>query len=82
MKKTKTLPQNERCGLTSQIRRPDMSIPSNIAEGYGRKATPDCLKPLYIANGSMYELEMQILLSGYTDFLNKENLSELRKDIG
>ena len=61
---TKVFPKDEQYGLTSQIRRAVVSIPSNIAEGYGRKTTPDYLRALYIAYGSTCELETQILLSG------------------
>jgi len=70
-KATKTFPKNEGFGLTSQMRRAALSIPSNIAEGYGRKTTPDYLRPLYIAYGSTCELETQILLSGDLGYLNK-----------
>ena len=55
---------DERYGVTSQIRRAVVSIPSNIAEDYGRKTTPDYLRSLYIAYGSCCELETQKLLSG------------------
>ena len=81
-KATKTFPKNEGFGLTSQMRRAALSIPSNIAEGYGRKTTPDYLRSLYIAYGSTCELETQILLSGDLGYLNKESLSELQRDIG
>jgi four helix bundle protein len=79
---TKKFPKNEGFGLTSQIRRAALSIPSNIAEGYGRKTTPDYLRSLYIAYGSTCELETQILLSGDLNYLNKESLLELQRDIG
>ena len=81
-KVTKTFPKNEGFGLTSQMRRATRSIPSNIAEGYGRKTTPEYLRFLYIAYGSTCELETQMLLSGDLGYLNKENLSELQRDIG
>jgi four helix bundle protein len=64
------------------MRRAALSIPSNIAEGYGRKTTPDYLRSLYIAYGSTCELETQILLSGDLGYLNEESLSELQRDIG
>jgi four helix bundle protein len=81
-KATKTFPKNEGFGLTSQMRRAALSIPSNIAEGYGRKTTPEYLRSLYIAYGSTCELETQILLSGDLGYLNTESLPELQRDIG
>jgi len=77
---TKTFPKEERYGLTSQIRRSAVSIPSNIAEGYGRKTTADYLRSLYIAYGSVCELETQVLLSGDLNYVNKENLKALKDD--
>jgi four helix bundle protein len=50
---TAKFPREERYGLTSQIRRSVVSIPSNLAKGYGRKTTADDLRPLYIADGSV-----------------------------
>ena len=64
------------------MRRSALSIPSNIAEGYGRKTTPDYLRSLYIAYGSTCELETQLLLSGDLGYLDKESLSGLQRDIG
>ena len=81
-KATKTFPKNEGFGLTSQMRRAALSIPSTIAEGYGRKTTPEYLRFLYIAYGSTCELETQLLLSGDLGYLNKEKVSELQRDIG
>ena len=57
-------PKEEKYRLISQIRRSAVSIPSNIAEGYGRKITADYLRLLYVAYGSVCELETQFLLSG------------------
>ena len=77
---TKKFPKEERYGLTSQIRRAAVSIPSNIAEGYGRKTTADYLRFLYIAYGSICELETQLLLSGDLNYVNQENLKARRDD--
>ncbi len=56
------------------MRRAAVSVPSNIAEGYGRKTTQEYMQALYIANGSNCELETQILLSG--------DLKNLQRDMG
>ena len=58
-----------------------MSIPSNIAEGYGRKTTLDYIRMLYISYGSLCELETQILLAGDLDLIEKGVLGKLKKDI-
>jgi len=62
-------PKAELFGLTSQINRSATSIPSNIAEGHGRRTTPDFIHFLSIARGSLNELETQLTLAfrhGYT----------------
>jgi four helix bundle protein len=64
------------------MRRSALSIPSNVAEGYGRKTTPEYLRFLSIAYGSTCELETQLLLSGDLGYLDKESLSGLQRDIG
>ena len=69
---TAGFPKDEKFGLTSQIRRSVVSVPSNIAEGYGRQTTADYIKFLYIAYGSNYELETQILLSGDLDYIDRD----------
>ncbi len=77
---TKKFPKEERYGLTSQIDGSVVSIPSNIAEGYGRKTTADYLRSLYITYGSVCELETQVLLSSDLNYVNKENLKALKDD--
>ncbi len=78
---TAKFPKEEKYGLTSQIRRAVVSIPSNIAEGYGRKTTMDYIRMLYISYGSVCKLETQILLAGDLDFIEKGELGTAKKDI-
>jgi four helix bundle protein len=59
---TKSFPKDELFGLTSQIRRASVSIPANIAEGYGRENTGSYIQFLRIAQGSLKELETHLLL--------------------
>ena len=79
---TKRFPFEERYVLTSQIRKSALSIPSNIAEGYGRKTRADYIRILYIAYGSVCELETQTMISGDLGYVGKERLQELREEIG
>ena len=58
-----------------------MSVPSNIAEGYGRKTTVDHIRMLYISCGSVCELETQILLAGDSGYIEKGELATAKKDI-
>ena len=74
-------PSEEKFGLTSQIKRSAVSIPSNIAEGYGRKTTADYIRMLYISYGSVCELETQILLAGDLGFVEESVLDSLKDDI-
>ena len=60
---TKQLPDSERFGLISQLRRGAVSIASNIAEGYGRQSTADYIRFLRVARGCLYELDTQLLFA-------------------
>ena len=76
-KVTSSFPSSERFGLTSQIRRAAVSIPSNIAEGHGRKATGAYLHHLSIAHGSLMEVETQLQISARLELINADSLSDL-----
>jgi len=70
-------PNDEKFGLTSQIRRAAVSIPSNIAEGCGRNYPKDSIQFFYIARGSIYEVETQLYLAFDLNFISEINLSVL-----
>lgn len=78
---TSTFPNEERFGLSSQMRRAAVSIPSNIAEGHGRKATGAYLNHISIAYGSLMELETQIQIALRLDFIDAEKISVLLERI-
>ena len=69
---TENFPSSEQFGLTNQIQRSAVSIPSNIAEGIGRNHVKDTLQFLYISRGSIYELETQIILAFDLSFISSE----------
>ena len=69
---TKSFPDSEKYGLTGQIRRCAVSIPSNIAEGQGRNSPREFSQFLGIAKGSLCELETQIQIASNLDFLDDE----------
>ena len=66
-----SFPTAEQYGLTFQIRRAAVSVPSNIAKDYGRHSTGDYLRFLQIANGSLYEIQTQIEIALNLDYLKK-----------
>jgi len=71
---TATFPGEERFGLSSQARRAAVSIPSNIAEGHGRKSTGAYINHLSIAHGSLMELETQTQIADRLNFIAEEKL--------
>ncbi|SRR6266481_4456119 len=74
---TDKFPKSELYGLTSQMRRATVSIPSNIAEGKGRNTGKEFAASLYHARGSLMELQTQILLSRDLNLLTTEVANEL-----
>jgi four helix bundle protein len=84
-KLTKDFPKEELYGLTSQLRRSAVSIPSNIAEGYGRKTRGEYIQFLGIARGSLKESETQIILSFRLEYTTQKNMNDalsLAKEVG
>jgi four helix bundle protein len=79
---TKRFPRSEVYGLTAQMQRAAVSIPSNIAEGFGRRTTADFLRSLYIAYGSICELQTQALLASKLCYLAERNAESLLQSIG
>ena len=74
---TQHWPQEEKFGLTSQVRRAAVSIPSNIAEGQGRRSDREFHRFLNIAHGSLMEVETQLLIAKDLGYLSAESLKSL-----
>ena len=82
-KAARDFPKSEDYGLSQQMRRAAVSIPSNIAEGYGRKHKAEYNQHLSIAYGSLLELETQFLLAkdlGYV--IENQGIEKLLKEVG
>ena len=81
----KKLPKEETYTLSDQMRRAAISIPSNIAEGFGRNSKKEYLQFLYIANGSVCELETQLTLCLRIEYLSEtetQPIMDLLSEIG
>jgi four helix bundle protein len=75
--KTRNFPDEEKYGLTNQIRRASVSIPSNIAEGFGRKSDGDFARFVSIAMGSNYEVQTQLEIARNVGFMDSSQLNLL-----
>ncbi len=78
---TKQIPAEECIDLTSQMRRAVISIPSNIAEGAARGGTKEFIRFLYIASGSLSELETQVLLCVDLGYCSENEVNDFREKI-
>ncbi|NOT71726.1 MAG: four helix bundle protein [Hyphomicrobium sp.] len=73
---TRAFPREELYGMTSQIRRAAVSIPANIAEGYGREMTGSYIQFLRVSQGSVRELETHLLLAGRINLASGDDLAK------
>lgn len=78
---TQLMPKDERFGLTSQIRRSAVSIPSNIAEGASRKSNKEFARFLEIGQGSCFELETQLLIVQKRKMLDSKELTSIISEL-
>ena len=78
---SRRFPQDERFGLTAQIRRCAVSVVSNIAEGAGRRTDKDFLHFLSISAGSLYELETQLWLAYDLEYVAMDEIEEILEAI-
>ena len=67
---TKSFPENERYGLTNQLRRAAVSIPSNISEGAARGSSKEFVRFLFVSRASAAEIETQLIIAQNLGFLN------------
>ena len=74
---TNNFPKSEQFGLTSQLRRATISIPSNIAEGFGRGSNKDFRRFLDISRGSLFELQTQLYIAKELKYINKESFEDV-----
>ena len=78
---TKKFPNDEKFGIVAQINRAIVSIPNNIAEGWGRESSKNYVQFLRIARGSLMEIETLILISKNLDYINEQDYIDLTKQI-
>ena len=73
---TRQFPKDELFGLTNQLRRAAVSVPSNIAEGCGRQHTKDTIQFLFVARGSLFEVETQLYLAHDLNYISEQTLQD------
>jgi four helix bundle protein len=78
---TRSFPNEEKFGLSSQMQRAGVSVPSNIAEGQGRNSQKDFIRFLNIARGSLAELDTQTIIAKELGYLQNEQVNELSERI-
>lgn len=78
---TKSFPKEELYALTNQIRRSVVSVPSNIAEGIGRQSNKETIHFLYIAKGSLFEVETQLYLSFDLGYMSEIELKSILEKV-
>lgn len=78
---TRLFPKDELYGMTSQIRRATISVPSNIAEGCGRSHVKESLQFFFVARGSLYEMETQILLAFDLEWITQAQMDDTIKQV-
>ena len=77
---TQHFPKEEIFGLTAQMRRSAISIPSNIAEGFGRNSNKEYLRFLNVSMASLFELQTQLEISKNIEYLTEQEFNKLYED--
>jgi four helix bundle protein len=80
-KLSETFPRTELYGLTSQMRRASISIPSNIAEGAARQTKKEFINFLHMAQGSLSELDTQLVIASRLEYISTETYKEIENKI-
>jgi four helix bundle protein len=78
---TKHFPQSELYGLTNQIRRSSVSVPSNLAEGYGRQYKSEYIQFLHIALGSLRELDTQLIIASRVGVADRKLFAPVLQEV-